>query len=84
MSVAQLEQWNSKQFCILTNHAFTFRIVIHRETEIPPGIALTEGLKENIFMTVVCALSLTPLVIVGPPGSSKVRADDDYSFVISI
>ncbi len=42
------------------------------ELIIPQGIALTRGLKENIFMTVVCSLSSTPLMIVGPPGSSKV------------
>ena len=41
---------------------------------IPKGIAVTNGLKENIFMTVVCSLSFTPLTIIGPPGSSKVRS----------
>jgi hypothetical protein len=42
------------------------------ETEIPAGIAATKGLKENIFITLVCAMSRTPLMIIGPPGSSKV------------
>ena len=42
------------------------------ETFIPPGIAITTGLKENIFMTLVCSLSLTPLMMIGPPGCSKV------------
>ena len=42
------------------------------ELVIPQGIALTVGLKENIFMTLVCSLSFTPLTIIGPPGSSKV------------
>jgi hypothetical protein len=46
--------------------------VIISNTEIPPGIAWTCGLKENIFMTLVCSLSQTPLMIIGPPGSSKV------------
>ena len=41
------------------------------ELVIPQGTALTTGLKENIFMTVVCSLSFTPLTIIGPPGSSK-------------
>ena len=41
------------------------------QTCVPTGIALTRGLKENIFMTFVCSLSQTPLLIVGPPGSSK-------------
>lgn len=45
--------------------------VVVKETEIPRGIAVTRGLKENIFMTLVCSLSQTPLIIVGPPGSSK-------------
>ena len=49
--------------------------MIVEESEIPNGIALTRGLKENIFMTVICALSSTPLMIIGPPGSSKVRVD---------
>lgn len=41
-------------------------------TIVPPGIAITRGLMENLFMTLVCLLSRTPLMIVGPPGSSKV------------
>jgi hypothetical protein len=41
------------------------------ETEVPQGIARTTGLKENVFMTFVCALSRVPLIIIGPPGSSK-------------
>ena len=41
-------------------------------TEIPEGISLTLGLKENIFVTLVCTLSRTPLMIIGPPGCSKV------------
>lgn len=44
------------------------------QTVIPEGIALTRGLKENIFMTTVCTLSRTPLMIVGPPGCSKTLA----------
>jgi hemicentin len=42
------------------------------DTDVPQGIAITRGLKENVFMTFVCTLSGTPLIIVGPPGSSKV------------
>lgn len=45
-----------------------------RQTEIPTAIALTKGLKENVFLTLVCALSRTPLMIVGPPGCSKTLA----------
>lgn len=47
---------------------------IIRETQVPQGIAITRGVRENIFMTFVCTLSRTPLMIVGPPGSSKVSA----------
>ena len=36
-----------------------------------PGIAKTQALKENVFATIVCTLTHTPLIIVGPPGSSK-------------
>lgn len=43
-------------------------------TMIPSGIAVTRGLKENLFVTLVCSLSRTPLMIVGPPGSSKTLA----------
>eukprot|EP00978_Attheya_sp_CCMP212_P019243 scaffold53665_cov59-Attheya_sp.AAC.6 len=43
-------------------------------TAIPDGVALTIGIKENIFMTVVCSLSRTPLMIIGPPGCSKTLA----------
>jgi len=45
--------------------------VVISNTEIPPGIADTRGLRENVFMTLVCSLSQTPLMIIGPPGSSK-------------
>ncbi len=45
--------------------------VVVENTDIPQGIAVTRGLKENIFMTLVCSLSQTPLLIIGPPGSSK-------------
>jgi hemicentin len=41
------------------------------ETDLPKGIARTIGLKENCFMTLICALSRTPLIVIGPPGSSK-------------
>jgi MoxR-like ATPase len=44
------------------------------KTDVPHGIALTRGLKENVFMTLTCLLSRTPLLIVGPPGTSKTLA----------
>ncbi|KAJ1631512.1 hypothetical protein T492DRAFT_54450 [Pavlovales sp. CCMP2436] len=39
--------------------------------DVPRGIARTEGLKENVFLTFVCTHARVPLMIVGPPGSSK-------------
>ena len=39
--------------------------------ELPKGIARTLALKENLFATIVCAVTHTPLIIVGAPGSSK-------------
>ena len=41
------------------------------EMELPSGIAQTQALKENLFATVVCTSTRTPLIIVGAPGSSK-------------
>eukprot|EP00965_Chrysotila_dentata_P207769 6184319-Pleurochrysis_carterae.AAC.1 len=45
-----------------------------RQTHLDDGIASTRGLQENIFMVVVCCLAEVPLMIVGPPGSSKTLA----------
>ena len=42
-----------------------------RLVELPKGIARTRALKENIFATIVCTVTHTPLIIVGAPGSSK-------------
>ena len=39
--------------------------------DIPQGIAKTQALKENIFSTIICTMTYTPLIIVGPPGCSK-------------
>ena len=38
---------------------------------LPAGIAKTEALKENLFATIICTVTNTPLIIVGAPGSSK-------------
>ena len=43
-------------------------------TTVSVGIAMTRGLKENVFTTLICSLSQTPLIIVGPPGASKTLA----------
>ena len=39
--------------------------------DLPEGIAKTQALKENLFATIICTMTHTPLIIVGPPGSSK-------------
>ena len=39
--------------------------------ELPRGIARTLALKENLFASIVCTVTHTPLIIVGAPGSSK-------------
>ncbi len=39
--------------------------------ELPPGIAKTQALKENLFATIMCCVTRTPLIIEGAPGSSK-------------
>ena len=41
------------------------------EMDIPRGIAKTQALKENIFSIILCTMTTTPLIIVGPPGCSK-------------
>ncbi len=41
------------------------------KVDLPPGIAKTEALMENILATIVCTMTNTPLIIVGEPGSSK-------------
>lgn len=41
------------------------------QVELPSGIARTIALKENLFATIICTITHTPLIIVGAPGSSK-------------
>jgi hypothetical protein len=38
---------------------------------IPPGVAKTRVLLENMFCIIACCCTRTPLIITGPPGSSK-------------
>ena len=44
---------------------------VHCTIDLPAGIAPTDALKENIYATVVCTMVRIPIIIVGPPGSSK-------------
>ena len=41
------------------------------QISLPPGIAKTQALKENLFAIVMCTMTHTPLIITGAPGSSK-------------
>ena len=42
-----------------------------KRVKIPPGIAETNALKENLFATLICTMTKIPLIIVGAPGTSK-------------
>ncbi len=42
-----------------------------RNIELPPGIANTKALRENLFSIITCCMTKIPLIIIGPPGSSK-------------
>ena len=39
--------------------------------ELPPGVADTKALRENLFSIITCTMAKIPLIIIGPPGSSK-------------
>ena len=39
---------------------------------LPIDIAPTDALKENIYAIIVCTMTRIPVIIVGPPGSSKI------------
>lgn len=74
--IQELEALPSEQYqnCHLSDVLDSAMDELVESTEIPKSIALTRGLKENVFMTTVCSLSRTPLMIVGPPGCSKTLA----------
>ena len=40
-------------------------------TDVPKGIAKNEAVKENVFSIVVSIQNAIPVLIIGPPGSSK-------------
>lgn len=44
---------------------------VSKNVILPKGIAPTEALMENIYAIIVCTMTKIPLIIVGPPGSSK-------------
>lgn len=45
--------------------------LIMHAMEIPDGIAETQSLRENIYSLAVCCDCGIPLIIIGPPGTSK-------------
>ena len=57
---------------ITFSSAFEAELSLYSEKmHIPSGIAKTTALKENILAIILCAVTCTPLIIVGAPGSSK-------------
>ena len=44
---------------------------VFENIKFPDGIAPIEALKENIYAIIVCCMTKIPVIIVGPPGSSK-------------
>ena len=53
-------------------YAPPFQLIFYCEKlHIPSGIAKTNALLENMFCIIACCCTRTPLIITGPPGSSK-------------
>ena len=76
------QQFKSKMnnICLVNkqNIPVTFEQAISDEFEwvsehinLPFGIAPTDALKENIYAMILCTMTRVPLIIVGPPGSSR-------------
>ena len=70
-----------------SSSSMTFFDAFHEELDwfsnqvyLPPGIARTEALKENLFAAILCIGTRIPLIIVGPPGASKTLS---FNIVIS-
>jgi len=59
-------------YCKSLIHIFKSQMNFYiNKLSLPTGIAKTEALKENLFATIICTATNTPLIIVGAPGSSK-------------
>lgn len=63
---------------LFEKNPITFSVAIQNELDwlirnisLPHGVVETEALKENLYAIVICTMTRTPLIIVGPPGSSK-------------
>eukprot|EP00796_Vickermania_ingenoplastis_P011786 gene11786-8097_t len=48
--------------------------VVMSNTKLGPGIVETQSLQENLTIILLCLASKTPLIIKGPPGTSKTLA----------
>ena len=60
------------QLCDVHSHRpARMRCRYARHIKLPPGIALNAALKENLFAIAVTMQCNIPLIINGPPGSSK-------------
>lgn len=64
--------------CIEMKFGINFTTAFNDELEwyierlaLPPGIAKTRALKENVFANIACCQTHTPLIIIGEPGTSK-------------
>ena len=62
----------------ISDKKFDFLKILHSELEwwmlhlsIPPGIADTQALRENLYAMIICIVNRIPLIITGPPGTSK-------------
>ena len=63
---------------IVTIHGMAFSAVLEEDINwfigllrFPERIALTTALKQNLFATIACTCTNTPLILVGKPGTSK-------------
>ncbi|ETO01874.1 hypothetical protein RFI_35566, partial [Reticulomyxa filosa] len=62
----------------LSSTDITFTKLLEQEVDklcksflIPGGVALNQGLKENLFILFMSIITTTPIVLVGKPGTSK-------------
>lgn len=70
----RLKNWCGRQDADVESALDKAMGALVQQTMLEPGIATTRGLQENIFMVIVCVIAQVPLMIVGPPGSSKTLA----------
>ena len=60
----------AEQLCVITSK-MSYTIAHTRSPILYLGIAKTQYLREHIFMIIIYCLTEVPLMIIGPPGSSK-------------